>query len=123
MRRLVTLAVLIGLASCGSDKATGPSVPGDVNGVWTGVSAGTTVNLTLATQGTNVTGSGQISQGTTSVALTITSGTYVAPNLSLTVSAQGFQAVNLAGVRSNNTITGTLNGSGFSNQALTLTKQ
>lgn len=59
--------------------------------------------------------------GASSVALTVT-GTYAAPSLGLTMSALGFNSLNLTATVSGKTMTGTLNGSGFSNTAITLTK-
>jgi hypothetical protein len=126
--RFIAALLIAGLSGCGSDSSgpTTPAVPQDVNGTWVGTAPGTppsTVSLTLATQGSTVTGSGQFAQGTISIALIVASGTYTPPNLSLVVNAVGFSQLNFTGQRTQNLLTGLLNGSGFSNQAITLSKQ
>ncbi|HVX41971.1 MAG TPA: hypothetical protein VHB25_20585 [Gemmatimonadaceae bacterium] len=80
------------------------------------------MTLTLSQDGSQVTGSGQINSGGTAVALTA-NGTFAAPSVSLNLSATGFEAMNYTGSLSGNTIAGTINGSGFSNLNLTLTRQ
>ena len=71
-----------------------------------------------------VAGSGTISSAVGSIALTVLSGTHVFPSLSLTLGATGLLDTNLTGtVTSPTMIAATLNGSGFTNESITLTKQ
>lgn len=79
------------------------------------------MSLTLSQTGTSVSGTGSISGGGNTIPLTA-SGTYVAPDLSLTLSSDGFQPTSYTGSLSHGTITGTLNGSGFNNASMTLTR-
>ena len=80
------------------------------------------LHLTLSESGSNVTGTGSIIGDTTAVAVTI-AGTFVAPTVSLTLSAVGYQPTNYSGPLSGNIITGTLNGSGFTNYSVSVTRQ
>jgi hypothetical protein len=117
---LVALAVLIG--ACGSsDKSGGPSLPTH-DGTWSGYNAGITLTATLDQAGSQVTGNGNFASTTASFAVTIV-GTYVHPNVALTMSSPGFEDVNFSGAfTDNDSIAGTLNGSGFNGFAITLNK-
>ncbi len=53
----------------------------------------------------------------------VTGGVYLPPNLSLTIASIGFQPLQFAGVRSGDSLIGTLNGQGLTNQPITLLKQ
>jgi hypothetical protein len=78
------------------------------------------MGLVLSETTGTVSGTGTIA-GTTSIALTVT-GTYSAPTVGLTMSSPGYSPMNLTATVSGKSMTGTLNGSGFSNAAITLTK-
>jgi hypothetical protein len=80
------------------------------------------MTLTLAQTGANVTGSGQLSSTSNTIPLTA-SGTFVSPTLSLTLSSAGFQPTQYTATLSNGRLTGNLNGSGFNQLAMTLTRQ
>ena len=69
-----------------------------------------------------VTGNGTIAIGTSSFPINV-SGTFVSPTLSVTVTSQGFANMNLTAKVSSASLDGLLNGSGFLNQAITLTRQ
>ena len=120
--QLFAVAVVLLVYSACSGDSSGPKTT--VAGNWTGTgttSAGSfTVNLILAENSGSVTGTGTIS-GSTSIALTVT-GTYSAPSVGLTFSSPGFENLNFSGTVSGKTMTGTLNGSGFTGNAVTLTK-
>lgn len=119
-RSLVTMLVLVlTLAGCSGDS-TGPKPT--VAGVWTGSSEGINTTLTLTVTGTAVSGSGSLSGPGDSFAMTVT-GTYSHPSVSLILTTPGVQPLNYTGTLSGNTITGTYNGSGFSNTNYTLTRQ
>jgi hypothetical protein len=81
------------------------------------------LNSTGTGTGGAVTGTGTISGAGTPLAITVT-GTHSHPNVSLNANAPGFEPMNFQGTFTNdNTINGTLNGSGFDNFALTLQRQ
>jgi len=115
-------ALLFFVAACGGDSS-GPKTT--VAGNWTGsgtTSGGSafTLGLVLVENAGAVTGTGTLAGGT-SIALTVT-GTYSAPSVGLTMSSPGFSPLNLTATVSGKSMTGTLNGSGFNNTAITFTK-
>lgn len=125
-RRIPIAALTILVASCGGDSPSEP-IPDpkpNVTGTWQGAVSGATMRLTMNhdTLSNAVTGSGNITGGDTGIAISA-SGNYAGSTLSLTLSSQGFEPMNFTGTHSSTAITGTLNGSGFSNDAVTLTKQ
>jgi hypothetical protein len=120
--RLLAIVPLFALVGCGDD----PVVVEDptVTGSWIGTTGTTTLLLTMneAASGA-VTGGGSLTDAST-VALTISSGTHVFPNLTLTITATGFSDLNLTGtVTSATSIAASLNGSGYENEAINLAKQ
>lgn len=122
--RYATIALSVAFLACG-DSSTEPEAT--VTGRWLGtLSSGTstaTVNLILAQSGTSVTGNGTLVTSLESIALTAT-GTFVDPDLSLTISAQGFEQMNYTGrLVTDIQIDGTLNGSGFNNRVLNIVRQ
>jgi hypothetical protein len=125
MRNLLWVAVAAFTLACGGDGGNEPSVP-EVEGQWNGpinTSVGSgTLALTLNETGGTVTGTGTLTVPGDALSLTVT-GNYAAPNVSLQMSAQGFEPMTLGGTVGDETIAGTLNGSGFVNIAVTLTRQ
>jgi len=121
MRRLLTGLALLALIACGGDS-TAP--PPNITGTWAGASStGVVLNLVLTQSAGQITGTGQISGGGTTVALTAT-GTFANPAVSLDLEATGFSGSNYTGTLTSPTaITGALNGSGFVNERIILTKQ
>ncbi len=70
-----------------------------------------------------VSGNGTVSAGAQSIPITVTD-THAHPNVSLTAQATGYPDMNFQGqFTDNNTITGALNGAGFTNLPLTLRRQ
>ncbi len=121
VRLLPLLLLLVFAAACG-DSPSQPRTP-SIDGAWSGSAAGFTLNLVLASGAAGVSGNGTVSGEGTSIAVTAT-GTHVHPNVALTLQATGFQDLNFQGqFTDDNTINGTLNGSGFNNFALTLRRQ
>lgn len=123
MRKLLMLAVLTTLfaAGCGDD----PTGPGDasIDGTWQGSSSGLNVTMTINQSGSSVSGSGNISGPNGSIASTV-SGNRSGADLSLTLSAQGYEPSNFTGkIVSATTITGSLTGSGLTDFSITLNKQ
>ena len=125
MKRTIAAAGVLGtllLSACGGE--TTPTVNGRWSGSATSASLGlVTLTLTLSeSENGAITGSGNIVDGE-NVAVTVT-GTHADPNVSMNLSLGAqFEAINFAGqFVGDNTITGTLNGSGFTNFAMTLRK-
>lgn len=119
-RRIVALYVALGMWAC--SDSLGPESP--INGTWTGSPPGGTVTLTLTeATGGSVSGSGNVSGSSGAAAVTVT-GTHTGASVSLTLSAQGFQPTNFTGTVQSDGLSmiGTLNGSGFQNAGLTLTR-
>ncbi len=125
MSRLArVLACALLLASCGGGDKTGPT-PIEVQGTWQGSltdGSNATISLTLAETAGTVTGSGNLATSATAIAVTVT-GTYAEPHVSLTLAAPGFNNTNLSATVGETSMSGTLNGSGYVNAALTLTRQ
>ena len=122
IKRVILGTLFLAVMSC---KDQGPPPPPTVDGAWAGASGNFTFNLTLAQSGSTVTGSGQVGGPDESLALTVSSGTFVAPNVSMVLSAQGFQPMNYSGAlatNNSNQIIGRVNGSGFQNDVLVLTR-
>lgn len=124
--RILSVAVLAMLvAACGGDS--GPA-PIQAEGSWTGPvknNSGATIgtlSLTLIETSGTVSGSGNIAGSTVATALTV-AGTYTEPSLSLILSSQRFNDINLGGTVSETEIVGSLNGSGFVQSNITLTRQ
>jgi hypothetical protein len=115
------IAALLIYSACGGDSS-GPktTVAGSWSGTGTTSTSSFTLSLILAENSGAVTGTGTLSGGS-SIALTVT-GTYSAPSVGLTFSSPGFENLNFSGTVSGKTMTGTLNGSGFAGNAITLTK-
>src|SRR3990167_1645225 len=121
--RSILLAFVL-LVACGDDSE--PEVveaKPSMTGTWKGSAGGVTFNYTLSQKGTDITGSGQGSDCDVSIAETV-KGTNVYPNVSLTMSAAGYTDSNFSGrFADTNTLPGKLNGSGFVDSPLTLTRQ
>jgi hypothetical protein len=124
--RYLLVGLMLCLAGCGGgDGSTEPDEP-QVEGQWNGpintdVGSGS-LALTLTEGDGTVSGTGTLSVTGDALALTVT-GTYVPPNVSLQMTSQGFEPMNLSGEVAEEEIDGTLNGSGFVNIAVTLTRQ
>ncbi|MDO8500451.1 MAG: hypothetical protein Q7S20_01250 [Gemmatimonadaceae bacterium] len=116
------LVGVIALAACSSEKVTEPklTVAGNWSGTFTPGASSVSLSLLLTENAGQVTGNGTIS-GETSTALTVT-GTFVAPNVSLTLSPPGFEPMNYAAFVKEASMSGALNGSGFFNQGVTLSR-
>jgi hypothetical protein len=80
------------------------------------------MNLSLSQTGQSVTGNGSMSSSGGAVAVSV-SGHFANPSFSLTLSAPGYEDSNFSGTLSGNSITGILNGSGFNQVGMTLTRQ
>ena len=125
MRYLMVALMLLAAGCGGGDSSTEPDDP-EVEGQWNGpinTDGGSgSLALTLTETDGTVSGTGTLSVTGDALALTVT-GTYAAPNVSLQMTSQGFEPMNLSGEVTDEEIDGTLNGSGFVNIAVTLTRQ
>lgn len=127
MTRSLTTALVAGLAlillaGCKGTDVVAPKIV--VSGGWRGSvnQAGTpyTLEMVLIENAGSVTGTATLT-GATALANTVT-GTYVAPNLGLTLSSPGFQQLNLTATVTPGFMSGALNGSGFLNATFTLAR-
>jgi len=118
----IAIAMLVSIAACSDSSGPKTTVSGTWNGSGTTPSGNPfTINLVLSETSGTVTGTGTIT-GEAPIAVTIT-GTYSAPTLGLTMAAPGYSSSDLTATVNGKSMTGTLNGSGFSNTAITFTKQ
>lgn len=119
MKRFALFA-LAALAACSGGDAVAP--PPVLNATWTGTTNGQTFSMILTENGGSVTGSGTLTNTPSgTLALTVT-GSYASPNVSLSMTSGLHPAINLTAVVAGKTMTGTLQGSGFTGDAITLTK-
>ncbi len=128
MRRFLILsavgvAFLVGCKDSTKPQAAPPSMAGH----WVGTfSAGSSVSLdiTLSVSGQTLNGSGTITGGGRSTPLTAT-GLYIEPSVTLGLAITGYAAATITGTcnAAETEITGTISGSGFSGQAVTLDKE
>lgn len=124
MRTLVCVTLLsLSLLGCGGDS--GPD-PIDVQGSYAGTIQGSgspgQLHLTLVESNGTVTGSGSVSSSSDAVSLTV-AGSYTQPTVSLVLSAQGYEDINVTGTVTSERITGAANGSGFVNGVVLLDRQ
>jgi hypothetical protein len=115
--------MLLTAIACGSDKTTGPAY--SVAGTWTGAVGQQQLSLTLVESGGLVNGTGTLANTPTGTrALTVT-GTFKTTNgtLDATLTSGTLQPFNLHGAIIGGTMVGSLNGSGFDNASITLTRQ
>jgi hypothetical protein len=117
--RLAIAASFLVLLSQVACKDSGPEIT--ASGTWSGSTGSQTISMTIADNGGTVTGSGTISSSSGPRALTIT-GSFTKPTLSVTLQSGIAPPANLAGDISGNTLSGTLNGSGFNNTSITMTR-
>ena len=122
-RLLASLLVMLcafSVSACGDNgDPRGP----ELDGAWSGFAQGFTVSLTLSSNGPGViTGSGTLSAGGAVISLTVRNGIHSHPNVSLTLGGEGYEDLNYSATFSEDALIGTLNGSGFSNFGLTLTR-
>ena len=118
----------------GGGGVTAPEADPAVTGRWNGDAGDGDIDLLLSQEPSgSVTGTGSvIGDITTCLALTVSSGTHVFPNVNITLAATGIFPdgttedgdLNLTGtVNSANEMSATLNGRGFDNQSVTLELQ
>jgi hypothetical protein len=122
MRRILSLALMLALLAACGDGPTDPPIP-SLTGRWTGTTGDIAVDLTLTETGGALSGSGHLAAPSMSLAITAT-GTHAHPNVSMTIRAQGYEDMDYSGTMSGDAaIVGRLNGSGFTNEGLTLNRR
>lgn len=122
MRRLLMLAVLVVVGSCGNDLLGPVST---LDGVWTGTQNGYSMSLNMVQTDTTVSGNVTLG-GVAGIATGTITGSFSAPAVKLTFTLDGFQdQVTYIGTLSteNAKIFGKLNGSGFVNRELDVRKK
>lgn len=124
---LAILTLTVVAAACGGDD--GPSEPKtpptpEFNGTWQTSNSGLTLTLTtIESADGSISGNGTAKTSTESLALTVT-GVHSHPDVTFTGKATGFEDWNFTGqFVGSNTVSGTLNGSGFDGDAATWTRQ
>ncbi len=123
MRRIWLVALALSMTACGGDSNE-PSTP-EVEGSWSGtVQPSGTLVLNLTETDGNVTGNGTLTAPGLGLPITA-SGTYTRSiaSTSMTLSSPGFETMNLNATITEQRMVGFLNGSGFTNAAITLDRQ
>lgn len=117
IRGLFLLLFSASLLACGDSTEPTPTA----TGAWTGSASGVTLTVTISESASGtLSGSGNFTGPFGSAAVNIT-GTHAHPSISFTMTSTGFTDVNFSGsFTGDNTIQGSLNGSGFNSFALTL---
>ncbi len=120
-RAFLSLLLVAAMIGCGSDGPAGPDTV-SIQGTWTGVTSGVNIRMTFAAGSEAVVGNGSFNGPGLVLPLTI-NGTRLGVDLNLTLSSPGFEATVFTGtIHSATSITGQLNGSGFVNAPVSLTK-
>lgn len=119
-RALAALALASSVAAAGCGDSTGPKI--STNGRWSGVIEGATVTLTLTQSARSVSGNGSLATADESIALTV-DGTFTSPDVVMTFTSPDFEPVNYTATVTARQMQGTLIGSGFTGESLTLNKQ
>ncbi len=119
----VSLVALLIVAGCGSHSSpAAPERAAGLTGAWSGSGSGLTMSLALTESGSQFSGTGYMSGGG-SLACSV-AGTYVEPNISMTIHVTGYEDSNFTGRFSDaNTISGKMNGSGFVDEAVVFVRQ
>ena len=118
MRRFAAVLAFAMLAACGDSTAPAPTV----DGTWTGQTGSQLFTLTLNQSGTSVTGSGTVTNTPTGTRALTVVGSFNAPTLTATLSSGSIQPINLTASVNGKAMTGSLSGSGWNGEAITLNR-
>jgi hypothetical protein len=120
---LFGLATLL-LAGCSDDPSDDPTAPvaASVTGTWVGSSDGINMTVSLVQSGTDVTGTSTMNSVAASVNL-VAEGTFIDRTLTISLTSPELEPATYSGSLSGSTLTGTINGSGFANFPMTLSRQ
>jgi len=123
----ILLASCVVMASCGGgDSATEPTSDPTVNGSWVGPVSGLGSSVTLllseAADG-SVTGEGTITNDAGESTPVTVVGSHAFPRVALLLVGFGSEVIVYNGTVAEGSITGTMSGSGFTDQALVLDRQ
>jgi hypothetical protein len=122
MRRLFAIALALCVAGCGRDSLE-PVIT--VDGQWYGLQNGYSLSLNLTQTAAGDVGGTALLAGNSGYTDATVAGTFNYPTLSLTIAATNFDPVLYTGTMSQTSakIDGKLNGSGFTNLVLNISKQ
>lgn len=117
-----TAGLLVLLAAVGGCGDGSPDVP-EFEGTWAGILQGVTIQMTVSENDQLITGSGTLSDGTESVAFSV-SGSHPHPALSFTLSAAGHPDSNFSGkFRTDDVVRGVFSGGGFPSDSVALIRE
>jgi hypothetical protein len=122
MRRLFAALLLVAAAACGSETLAPVNT---VDGSWAGTGGTIQLSLGLIQDDTGAVNGNVAMAGQLGVVNGTATGTFVYPNLQLSIDIPGLESAIYSGVMSTTEarINGTLNGSGFVNQEIDLKKK
>jgi hypothetical protein len=122
MRRLFAIALALCVVGCGSDSLA-PVMT--VDGQWYGLQNGYSLSLNLTQTAAGDVGGTALIAGISGYTDATVTGTFNYPTLFLTITATNFDPVVYTGTMSESSakIEGKLNGSGFTNLVLNVSKQ
>lgn len=118
MVRMRTWGTVLVLALAACSDATEPER--SIAGRWAGLAVGINFDFVVTDQAGAIRGTGTALAAALSLALSL-EGTHVHPDVSITMSAPGYEPINFSGTVTGRQMSGTLNGSGFHSEQLTLT--
>ncbi|MBB4635258.1 hypothetical protein [Longimicrobium terrae] len=129
-RAFLSFAICLVLAGCGGGDGPTESAPAaktsKLDGEWRGKVDEATLYLRLAESpnGSVVGGLGNLSVVPTFLELRVASSSYMHPDLSMVLSSPGYEPLNFRGQRvRDNVIKGKVNGSGYRDISVTLTRE
>jgi hypothetical protein len=118
--RFVALA-LAAITACGGEANTSPKQT--VDGQWIGTIGSQDITLNLVQSGSAVSGSGTITNTPTGTRALSIAGAYTPPSIAVTLSSGSVDPMSLQASVAGASMTGSLTGSGFTGEGITLTRQ